>query len=347
MSTEIRERPRRLSPIDDRVSTREVVTQATSTQLFWRVLAAALVLIAVAGCAGGDSDDRRTAALGEGEAEALSWRGDWTAEAEYQPGEVVTHEGVTFVAVSTTAQAPAAKCEVDCAWNVMAETGAATINTQQPPPPPKIQVFEYTTGYEGPVELPTPEFVGITDILSGMQRWQQAVDDWVLGIAPSIIRHRDDGGTIVGEKLLEQGGAYLVFARGVFVSAPGLGKATIPQSSTPNLGAMISAGSSIGKIGGLLKPIGIVSGQILNALMGAGASGPAAPEYSLACTLRANRQPIDNAAMSLTEKGTASGSLMGFMVASADVKFDVMCAHNGQKAGPFVRDLRLVVVKLD
>lgn len=337
--------------------TREVVMQATSTQLFWRVLAAAFVLIAVAGCAGGDSDERRTAALGEGEAETLSWSGDWTAEAEYQPGQVVTHEGATFVAVSTTTQAPDAKCELDCVWNVMAETGAATINTDPPPPPPKIQVFEYTTGYDGPVELPTPQFLNIVDLLAGLDRWQQAVNDWLAEIAPWIIRHRDDNGTIVGEKLIEQGGAYLVFARAVFVSAPGLGKTPTPQGSTPNFAALTSAGWLGGVAKNILhlKPrLSVLSGNLLKALAGTGvssagtgASGAGESYYSLACTLRANREPLDNASMSLTENGTASASLMGFYVAPADVKFDVGCAHNGQKAGPFVRDLRLVAVKLD
>jgi hypothetical protein len=315
--------------------------EITTTRLFWRILAAAFVLIAVVGCAGGN-EDRRTAALGENEATNLSWQGDWSAEADYREGSVVTHEGATYVAVMSTARAPEAKCETDCAWNVMAADATPTISSQTVPPP-KIQVFEYTTGYDGPVELPTPEFLSITDLASGLQHWQQAVDDWLTDVAPWIVRHRDDQGTIVAEKLLEQGGSYLVFARGVFVSAPGLGKAPIPQGSTPTLGSVIS-GAMVN--GGFFKAIGqamtLISPKLITAVKGAGGS-----EYSLACTLTANRQPLDNASMTLAEKGTASASLMGFFVAPADVKFAVGCAHNGSKAGPFVRDLRLVAVKLD
>jgi hypothetical protein len=320
--------------------------QNTSKHLVWGSLVAVFAVFAFVGCAG-DSDERRTAAIGEGEAASLSWQGDWTAEAEYREGSVVTHEGATFVAVTTTTQAPDAKCETDCVWNVMAETGSQTINTQ-PPPPPKIQVFEYTTGYDGPVELPTLQFLSISDILSGdgLQRWQDAVNAWLREIAPWIIRHRDDQGTIVGEKLLAQGGSYLVFARGVFVSVPGMGKTPTPQGSTPTLGSVISGamvnGSILGSIG---KSIGPLIGNVKN--IADAIKGPGVSEYSLACTLRANGEPLDNASMSLKENGTASASLMGFMVVAEGVKFDVACAHNGQKAGPFVRDLRLVAVKLD
>ncbi|MBA2361193.1 MAG: hypothetical protein H0V79_09735 [Actinobacteria bacterium] len=82
--------------------------------------------------------------------------------------------------------------------------------------------------------------------------------------------------------------------------------------------------------------------QVVQALKGPGVS-----EYSLSCTLTANRQPLDDASVSLSERGTKKVSLMGFMVAPVDVKFQVGCAHNGAKAGPFVRNLRLVAVKLD
>lgn len=310
---------------------------------FKHVLAGLLLAIVVAGCMG-DDDERRTAALGEGEAASLSWRGDWVAETEYPAGSVITYEGSTFVADTPTAaaEAPDLKCESGCSWSLMAATtGGAQAPT--PPPPPKIQVFEYTTGYAGPVELPTPEFVDIHDLLTELPRWQQAVNDWLAGIAPWIVRHRDDNGTIVGEKLLELPGSYLVFARGVFVSAPGLGKTPIPQGSTPTLGSVVSNGITV------VNPLN-AGGQTMSAINQVAARalvGRGVSDYSLSCTLRANRQPLDSASMSLSERGTASASLMGFMVATADVKFDVGCAHNGSKAGPFVRDLRLVAVKLD
>jgi hypothetical protein len=292
-----------------------------------QVLGGVLLALVVAGCMSSDNDERRAAALGEEEAASLSWRGDWNAEAEYREGDVVTHEGTTFVAVTPTTQTPDARCSGDCMWNVMADT-AETINTQPPPPPPppKIEVFEHTDGYDGPVELPPAD--------------QQAVNDWLAAIAPHRIRHRDENGTILGEKLMEQGGNYLVFARGVFASAPGLGKAPIPQGSVPSLGSVVTSGlfSGIGKAIG--TPLTSVAGKLLAALTGSGVA-----EYAISCTLRANRQPIDTASVSITERGTASTSLMGFMISPADVKFDVGCAHNGEKAGPFVRDLRLVVVK--
>ncbi len=148
----------------------------------------------------GDDDERRTAALGEAVAD-LSWRGDWTA--------------------------PDMRCESGCSWSLMAATTGGT-PTATPPPPPKIQVFEYKTGYDGPVELPTLEFLNIHDLLTELPRWQQAVNDWLVDVSPWLIRHKDDNGTIVGEKYLEQPGSYLVFARGVFVSAPGLGKTPTP-----------------------------------------------------------------------------------------------------------------------
>jgi hypothetical protein len=214
----------------------------------------------------------------------------------------------------------------------MAETGQ-TINTQPPPPPPppKIEVFEVTNGYGGPIELPPAD--------------QQAVDAWLADVAPYVIRHRDENGAILAEKQMEQGGNYLVFARAVFASAPGLGKTPVPEGAASVLGALVSNGI----IGGVVKNVigsalkGVLAnlpGAQLKALMGAGTS-----EYAISCTLRAYPKVIDTASVSITERGTANVFLMGFFVASSDVKFDVGCAHNGEKAGPFVRDVRLVVVK--
>lgn len=316
--------------------------QITTNRFVCRVLAAALVLIAVVGCAG-DDDERRAGALGENEAEALAWRGEWRPEAEYQVGQVVTYENGTFVAVDSTTDPPDAKCEERCAWTVMA-ADATPIITSEAIPPPKIQVFEYTTGYDGPVELPTLEFVNAMTLGADLQRWQQAVNDWLTNVAPWLIRHRDDNGTVVGEKLLELGGSYLVFARGVFASAPGLGKTPTPQGSTPTLGSVIS-GTMVN--GGILGSVGKAIPGVLREKQLKALTGPGGSDYSLSCTLSANREPLDDASMALTPKGTSSVSLMGFVTVPADVRFAVGCAHNGLAAGPFVRDLRLVAVKLD
>jgi hypothetical protein len=294
------------------------------------LLAALLLALVVTGCMG-DSDERRTAAIGEDEAETLSWRGEWTAEAEYQPGEVVTHDGATFVAVTPTAEAPDPRCETDCVWNVMAETGDATITeTPAQAPHPKHDALWSRTGYDGPAELP--------------QATQQAVEDWLAGVSRWGIRHQDDGGTVLGNNPVEAAGSYLVFARGVYVSAPGLGKEPIPQGSSPALGALVSGLGGFGKIVGSAFPR-LGSGP-LGALAKA-LSGQAVQEYTLTCALLADGNPIDDMSVTLSERGTATVSLMASSLAAADTKFSVGCAHNGKKAGPYVRDLYVLAFKYD
>lgn len=88
----------------------------------WIVFAAAIPLavfasIAVWKLAGDDS--RRQGALGSAEAVNLSWRGDWTAEAEYTAGNVVSHEGASYVAEGEKLSAPVADC-TECGWKAMA-----------------------------------------------------------------------------------------------------------------------------------------------------------------------------------------------------------------------------------
>lgn len=93
----------------------------------WFVIAAAIPLVAIASVvvwkASGD-DSRRQAALGEGEAVALSWRGDWAAEADYSAGNVVSHEGASYVAEGEKLSTPKPDCS-ECGWTVMAAEGAA------------------------------------------------------------------------------------------------------------------------------------------------------------------------------------------------------------------------------
>jgi hypothetical protein len=293
------------------------------------LLAGILLAFATAGCMGSD-DERRTGALGENEQTSLSWGGEWSAETDYREGTVVTHDGVTFVAVAPTNAAPSAKCEVDCAWSVMAEAGAATVG--QPPAPgiaqPQHDAFYFRTGYDGPAELP--------------EATPQAVNDWLAEIARWTIRHQDDGGTVMGNRV-EAAGNYLVFARGVYGSAPGLGKETIPQGASPTLGALVSAGMSVGSLVKSSLPR-FVGNQLPDPLLRA-LKGPGVSEYTLSCTLLAGDTPLDQMSVAISDRGTGTLSLMGFSAVAADTKLSVGCSHNGKKAGPFVRDLYVVAFR--
>jgi hypothetical protein len=90
------------------------------------VILATVPLVVIASIAlwkvSGD-DSRRQGALGSGEAVALSWRGDWTAETAYAPGSVVTHEGISYVAESEKPSTPEPEC-VECGWSQLASGGA-------------------------------------------------------------------------------------------------------------------------------------------------------------------------------------------------------------------------------
>ena len=68
------------------------------------------------------SDDRRAGALGPIEEPiALSWRGEWSNEAKYSAGQVVSYENSSYVAEADTAgQAPDPK---EGPWALMAAKG--------------------------------------------------------------------------------------------------------------------------------------------------------------------------------------------------------------------------------
>ncbi len=88
----------------------------------WIVMAAAIPLVGLASIAvwkvSGD-DSRRQGALGSTEAVTLSWRGDWSAEAEYSPGNVVSHEGASYVAEGEKLASPNPECS-ECGWTRLA-----------------------------------------------------------------------------------------------------------------------------------------------------------------------------------------------------------------------------------
>jgi hypothetical protein len=210
----------------------------------------------------------------------------------------------------------------------MAETGGAEMS-QTPAPGeshPRHEAVWSRTGYDGPTELPEPT--------------QQAVDDWVAEVSRWVIRHQDDGGTVMGQNPIGKAGTYLVFARGVYGSAPGLGKETIPQGASPTLGPLISGAFSVGKITSAVF-------KSLPGLFKIPLTGPGLSDYSVTCTLLANETPLDHMSMTLSERGTATLSLMASAYVAADAKFSVGCAHNGKKAGPFVRDLYVIAFKYD
>lgn len=87
----------------------------------WILILGAIPLVAIASVvvwkASGD-DSRRQGALGSDEAVALSWRGDWSAETEYAQGNVVSHEGTSYVADGEKPEIPRANCE-GCGWTVV------------------------------------------------------------------------------------------------------------------------------------------------------------------------------------------------------------------------------------
>jgi hypothetical protein len=84
---------------------------------------AALVAVGSVGAWKLAGADRRVGALGPLEKPVpLSWRGSWTRDAEYQPGQVVSYGNSSYVAEVTTAgQAPNAK---EGPWALMAAQGA-------------------------------------------------------------------------------------------------------------------------------------------------------------------------------------------------------------------------------
>jgi hypothetical protein len=113
----------------------------------WFVIVAAIPLVVVGSIAVWElsgSDTRRVGALQPLEEPVpLSWRGAWSESAKYQPGEVVSLEGVTFVAQSDVAETqPDPWCEDDCMWAALSPR--ATEGPPGPPGPPGPQ------GTQGP-----------------------------------------------------------------------------------------------------------------------------------------------------------------------------------------------------
>ena len=281
--------------------------------------------------------------MGEGTVENLSWHGAYAFDSTYPEGSVVTHEGSTWVALVETAEAPQPRCEGECAWTTMAVSEPATISGEPlpPPPPATIEVFEYEGGYDGPLDSPINQLLGlpVLQIAQEYARVEQEVKDWLAKIAPWTIRHRSDKGTLVGQRSLAPG-TYVLFARGVFVSMPGLGKNAPPQSVPAALTALMSGSIS----SSLLGPLGSSASLAkLNNL----ARGPSnSSKYGLACGLSAGGRVLDTAALTLGETETASATLMAVAILGAAGNAEVSCAHDGTTAGPFVRDLRLVAVKV-
>jgi hypothetical protein len=68
------------------------------------VAAIALVaVVSVVAVRSSDDGPRRQGALEEGEAVSLTWRGEWSPDAKYAQGSVVSHAGGTYVAEAATA----------------------------------------------------------------------------------------------------------------------------------------------------------------------------------------------------------------------------------------------------
>lgn len=99
---------------------------------------AAVVLVAVVSVAvlkSSDNDSRRQGALEGNEAVALSWRSEWSDAAEYVRGNVVSHEGVSYVAEGEKLGKPDAEC-AECGWALLATSDQAA--APQPPAPTTI-----------------------------------------------------------------------------------------------------------------------------------------------------------------------------------------------------------------
>lgn len=108
----------------------------------WFVIAAAIGLVAIGSIAvlqlSGD-DARRTAALAEVRADPipLSWRGAWSSDQKYEPGEVVFLDGSSYVAENEQANgmSPDEPCAgAGCPWSLMSSKGEE--GAQGPTGPP-------------------------------------------------------------------------------------------------------------------------------------------------------------------------------------------------------------------
>jgi hypothetical protein len=91
----------------------------------WLILVALILLVVVGSFAAWElsrNDTRRAGALGGlSEPLPLAWRGGWSAEQRYAAGEVVSYQGLAYVAERETDSNPPApaECGQDCAWTAM------------------------------------------------------------------------------------------------------------------------------------------------------------------------------------------------------------------------------------
>jgi hypothetical protein len=95
---------------------------------------AAVVLVAVVSVVvlkSSDDGSRREGALESSDAIALSWRGEWSDAAEYVRGNVVSVEGVSYVAEGEKLAKPQVGC-AECGWTELASNEA---QVAAPPPP--------------------------------------------------------------------------------------------------------------------------------------------------------------------------------------------------------------------
>lgn len=74
----------------------------------------------------GDGSRRVAALAATGDPVAMSWRGSWDAETKYQPGEIVSLDGATYIAATESAETrpDAEECEGDCPWAPLATAGS-------------------------------------------------------------------------------------------------------------------------------------------------------------------------------------------------------------------------------
>jgi hypothetical protein len=110
----------------------------------WIVVAAAIPLVLIALVAVfkvSDDGVRRQGALTDQDGVNLTWRGDWSEKAEYAAGNVVTHEGVSYVAEGEKLAAPRLECS-GCGWTQLAVGSAGEESKPPPPPEPVMRAYQ-------------------------------------------------------------------------------------------------------------------------------------------------------------------------------------------------------------
>jgi hypothetical protein len=93
---------------------------------------ALVIVVSVVALKSSGDDSRRQGALEGSEALALSWRGDWTEAADYVQGNVVSLEGVSYVAEGEKLGKPEVGC-VECGWTELASDEAQVATPPSPP----------------------------------------------------------------------------------------------------------------------------------------------------------------------------------------------------------------------